>query len=144
MPVRSKLSGTFSVNGTVSGLAGTLIIQNNGGDDLIITEDGPFTFATELEDLDVYDIEILTQPNGQTCEFTGTNSGRINASDTDVSDIQINCLDFLADVVDITTGFSHKVALKTTTRYQHGDRVGHLGVGTTINSYFTPVQVIAA
>ncbi len=144
VPVRSKLSGTFSVNGTVSGLAGTLIIQNNGGDDLIITEDGPFTFATELEDLDVYDIEILTQPNGQTCEFTGTNSGRINASDTDVSDIQINCLDFLADVVDITTGFFHKVALKTTTRYQHGDRVGHLGVGTTINSYFTPVQVIAA
>ena len=42
-------TGTFSVGGSVSGLAGSgLVLRNNGGDDLPIASNGSFTFATEL------------------------------------------------------------------------------------------------
>ncbi len=139
LQIRSKVPGTFSVSGTVSGLTGTLVIQNNGGDDLTITENGSFTFATELEDLDAYDIGILTQPDGQSCKFTA-NTGRINA--TDVADIQINCLDFLTKIVDIAARSAHTVALKTDgTVWVWGDNdAGQLGITTaeTCNPFTVP------
>ncbi len=140
VPVGSKLPGTFRVGGTVSGLAGTLVIQNNGGDDLVITENGSFTFATELEDLDVYDIGILTQPDGQTCEITSANTGRVNA--TDVTDIEIVCPYPFTEVVAIAAGTFHSIALRTDgTVWTWGQNFnGQLGDGTRDNSP-VPVQV---
>jgi alpha-tubulin suppressor-like RCC1 family protein len=143
---RSKVTGAFSVGGTVSDLTETLVLQNNGEDDLIITENGPFTFATELEDLAVYDIEILTQPDGQVCEIISTISGRINA--TDVTDIQITCLDFFTEAIAIAGGNSHTIALKTDgTVWAWGkNNSGQLGVETTetcgnVNCSTIPVEV---
>ena len=43
-------TATYSVGGTVSGLSGTVVLQDNGGDDLSVTANGPFTFATKLAD----------------------------------------------------------------------------------------------
>ena len=37
---------TYSVGGTVSGLSGTVVLQDNGGDDLSLSANGAFTFAT--------------------------------------------------------------------------------------------------
>ncbi len=141
VPVRSKATGTFSVGGTVSGLTGTLVLQNNGGDDLIITENGPFTFATELEDLAIYDIEILTQPDGQTCEIMSSNSERINA--TDKTDIQIICPYPLTEAVDIAAGGGHSIALKDDgTVWAWGwNGFGQLGNGTRTNSNTTPLEI---
>ena len=39
---------SFSVGGSVSGLSGTVVLQDNGGDDLSVTASGPFTFATKV------------------------------------------------------------------------------------------------
>ncbi len=39
---------TYSVGGSVSGLAGTVVLRDNGGDDLSVSANGPFTFATQL------------------------------------------------------------------------------------------------
>ena len=39
---------TYTVGGTVSGLSGTVVLQDNGGDDLSVTANGAFTFATAL------------------------------------------------------------------------------------------------
>ena len=36
---------TYSVGGTVSGLSGTVVLQDNGGDDLSVSASGAFTFA---------------------------------------------------------------------------------------------------
>ena len=36
---------TYSIGGTVSGLSGTVVLQDNGGDDLSVSGNGPFTFA---------------------------------------------------------------------------------------------------
>ena len=39
---------TYSVGGTLSGLSGTVVLQDNGGDNLTLTANGSFTFATQL------------------------------------------------------------------------------------------------
>ncbi len=136
VPVRNKATGTFSVGGTVSSFTtGTLVLQNNGGDDLTITANGPFTFATELEDLAIYDITILSQPFEQTCRVTS--KGRINAAD--VTDIEIQCL----TIANIAAGGYHSIALETDgTVWTWGwNYYGQLGDGTTTYSAATPVEV---
>ena len=37
---------TYSVGGTVSGLSGTVVLQDNGSDNLSVSANGSFTFAT--------------------------------------------------------------------------------------------------
>ena len=39
---------TYSIGGSVSGLSGTVVLQDNGGDDLSVSANGGFTFATKL------------------------------------------------------------------------------------------------
>ena len=36
----------YSVGGTVSGLSGTVVLQDNGGDNLTVTASDTFAFAT--------------------------------------------------------------------------------------------------
>ena len=44
----STSSATYSVGGSVSGLSGTVVLQDNGGDSLSVSANGSFTFATQL------------------------------------------------------------------------------------------------
>jgi hypothetical protein len=80
---------TYSVGGTVSGLTGTVILQNNAADDLSLSSNGSFTFATELADSSAYAVTISTQPTGQTCTVTN-GSGTIAAAD--VTDVGVACV----------------------------------------------------
>jgi hypothetical protein len=71
---------TFTIGGTVSGLAGTLVLHDNGGDALTVTADGMFTFATKLPRGTTYDVTVGTQPSGQFCivfKGTGTANGNV-------------------------------------------------------------------
>jgi len=65
--VVTRLETSFSVGGTVSGLAGTLTLQNNGADDLVLDADGSFRFALAVADGDDYDVSVSVQPASQTC-----------------------------------------------------------------------------
>src|SRR5207248_4083217 len=58
---------TFSVGGAVSGLSGTVVLQDNGADNLSVTANGPFTFATALAGGAAYTVKVTTQPSGQNC-----------------------------------------------------------------------------
>ena len=84
---------TYTVGGSVSGLvAGTqLILQNNGGDDLVIEEDGDFTFVTELPNNSKYEVLVLTQPTSpnQTCTVT---NGTGTIPDENVTDVSVSCI----------------------------------------------------
>jgi hypothetical protein len=42
------VAAQYSIGGTVSGLSGTLRLQNNGGDDFDASAAGTFAFATQL------------------------------------------------------------------------------------------------
>ncbi|HVV49714.1 MAG TPA: hypothetical protein VHO06_08650, partial [Polyangia bacterium] len=84
-------TNTYAVGGTVSGLAGTgLVLQDNGGDNLTISANGSFTFATQVASGAGYAVSIKTQPTGpsQTCTLSGA-SGTIGAAA--VTSVVVNC-----------------------------------------------------
>ncbi len=58
---------TYSIGGTVSGLSGTVVLQDNGVDDLSVSSDGPFTFGTPVADGTAYNVTVKSNPSGQTC-----------------------------------------------------------------------------
>ncbi len=80
---------TYRVGGTVSGLTGTLTLQNNGSDDLVVTSDGGLTFVTAIADGASYNVTVLTHPDGQTCSVT---NGTGSISGADVTDVAVACL----------------------------------------------------
>ena len=50
---------TYTVGGTVSGLQGSgLVLQSTGGDDLPISADGAFVFATRVADGSAYAVTV--------------------------------------------------------------------------------------
>jgi hypothetical protein len=74
-------SGGFTISAAVTGLTGTLVLQDNGGDNLTITANGTFPFATQIVSGATYNVTVLTQPSGQTCSL-GNSSGTANANVT--------------------------------------------------------------
>ncbi|MCK5616862.1 right-handed parallel beta-helix repeat-containing protein [Candidatus Pacearchaeota archaeon] len=86
------VNNTYTVGGTVAGLAGIgLVLQNNLGDNLNLTNNGSFNFATALNDGDAYSVTVLTQPTSpyQICSITN-GSGTI--SGTNVTNISVQCV----------------------------------------------------
>lgn len=77
-----------AVGGSVFGLHGTLVLQNNGGDGVTLTADGTFVFATTLATGAAYAVTVQTQPANQICTVDD-GSGAI--ADADVTDVVVNC-----------------------------------------------------
>jgi FG-GAP repeat len=80
-----------TIGGTVSGLAGGgFVLQNNAGDDLGISADGPFTFPTAVAGGATYSVTVLMQPSApsQTCTVTG-GDGTAGAN---VTNVAVNCI----------------------------------------------------
>lgn len=80
-------SNSYSIGGSVSGLAGTLVLQNNGSDNLTVNANGAFTFASRVASGSAYAVTVLTQPAGQTC----TLSGASGTTSGDVSNVSVAC-----------------------------------------------------
>ncbi len=99
----------YTIGGTVSGLSGTVVLQNNGGDDRTITADGAFTFATALADGSGYNVTVKTQPAGQTCTVS-KNTGTISGAD--VTDVTVTCSVDTYTVGGTVSGLSGTVALQ--------------------------------
>ena len=81
---------TFAVGGSVSGLAGTLVLQNNGGDDVTLAADGSFSFSTLIADGAGYAVTVRTQPAAQTCSVINGSGSVAGAA---VSNVQVTCAD---------------------------------------------------
>ncbi|MES0490670.1 MAG: chitobiase/beta-hexosaminidase C-terminal domain-containing protein [Leptospirales bacterium] len=87
--VSATESYTFEyISFNVTGLQGTLVLQNNGSNDLSISSDGLHSFTLPVSN---YDVTVLTHPAtpSQTCSVVNGN-GTFNVGDT-VS-IWINCV----------------------------------------------------
>ena len=82
--------GSFSIGGTVTGLTGSgLVLQDNGGDNLAVSANGAFTFATSVGNGKAFSVTVLTQPTNpvETCTVTGgsgTATGNVNT-------VQVSC-----------------------------------------------------
>ncbi len=81
---------TYTIGGTVSGLTGTLVLQNNSGDNKTISADGAFTFTTPVADGGNYHVTVKTQPTGQTCSVTNE-SGTVSGAN--VTNVAVTCTD---------------------------------------------------
>ena len=77
--------GTNTIGGSVSGLASneSVVLQNNGGDNLIISANGNFTFANPVDDGNQYAVTVLTPPTQKTCSISN-GSGTATAAVTNV------------------------------------------------------------
>ena len=75
---------TQTIGGTVSGLAGTVVLRNNGADDLTVNASGAFTFATPVATGVPYNVTVGTQPAGQVCTVQN-GSGTASANITNVA-----------------------------------------------------------
>ncbi len=85
----------YNVGGTVTGLttpfgANTLVLRNNGGDDLTIAADGSFTFATALSTGATYNATVFSNPQNpwQTCTLTN-GSGTVASSN--ITNLSLSC-----------------------------------------------------
>jgi NHL repeat len=87
-------ANTYTVGGTILGLAGVVVLQNDGGDNLTLSADGGFTFANALVDAYSYNVTVLTQPAGQVCTVangTGVIAGR------GTTNVSISCASLYPD-----------------------------------------------
>ena len=82
---------TYTVGGMVTGLTGTgLVLRNNGGDDLLVSATGAFTFATGLANGANYAVTVQAQPTNptQTC-VVANGSGTMGS--TNVTNVTVVC-----------------------------------------------------
>jgi len=99
-------ASTFTVGGTVSGLGGgTLILQNNGGDNLSINSNGSFAFPLPLVDGAAYSVAVVSQPSGPTQTCTVTN-GSGNIAGANVTSVSIACTTNAFRVGGIVSGLA--------------------------------------
>ncbi len=71
---------TISV--AVTGLTGTLVMQDDKADTLTFTTNNTQSFATTYASGSTYSVTVKTQPSGQTCTLSSNSSGTITANIT--------------------------------------------------------------
>lgn len=87
-PATPTSPATYSLNATVTGLVGTLILQNNGTDNLSINVNGSASFASQLASGSTYLITIKAQPSESTCIVSNGNG---TISSTNIINIALTC-----------------------------------------------------
>lgn len=82
-------TNSFTIGGTISGLSGSVTLQNFGANNLTVTTDGTFTFAGTVPPGSSYSVTVAIHPPGQICTVTvGTGAGIANSN---VESINITC-----------------------------------------------------
>ncbi len=77
------------ISPTVSGLtSGTLVLRNNGADDLTITSNGTANFATRMNWLGSYSVTVGSHPAGYSCTVS---SGSGTANMAVVNSVSVSC-----------------------------------------------------
>jgi len=82
------MAEAHSVGGSVSGLVGTVVLQNNAGDDLSVGANGSFTFATQVATGASYAVTVKTHPANQICTVAWGTGSITNAA---VSNVAVTC-----------------------------------------------------
>jgi large repetitive protein len=84
---------SYTVGGNLTHLAAgaSVVLQDNGGDNLTLTANGPFTFGTSVPSGQTYNATVLQNPSGPTqiCTAT-TNSGTVAGSN--VTTVAVDCV----------------------------------------------------
>jgi hypothetical protein len=121
-------ASSFTIGGTISGLSGTVVLQNNGGNNLSISANGSFTFATPVATGSPYNVTVLTQPAVQTCAVANA-AGTIAGAN--ITNVTVNCAKSLARFGYVANSGDNTVSLytvnATTGQLRHN---GYVATGT--------------
>jgi len=100
----------YTIGGTISGLVGTVTLQNNGSDNLDLTSNGTFALSTSLPSGTTYAVTVKTQPTlpSQTCTMT---AGAGTVTSANITNVVVTC---------------------TTNRYRIGGTLSGLAAGNSI------------
>ena len=87
----------YAISGNLSGLASgtSVVLQNNGADDLSLTANVQFSFHQKVDDGNSYNVTVLTQPANPNQVCTVSN-GSGNVASAPVTDVAVNCIDLYA------------------------------------------------
>jgi len=93
----------YPVSGTVSGLASgaSLSLQNNGADNLTVSGNGFFQFATRVASAGTYAVTVLAQPATQTCTVSN-GSGTVGSAA--ITNVAVYCSTNVITVGGTVTG----------------------------------------
>lgn len=79
----------YTVGGSILGLQGTLVLDNNGSEALTLNANGPFTFSNTLPPGGVYSVTVQSQPADHTCTVSNGSGTITNAN---VTNITVTCV----------------------------------------------------
>ena len=84
---KTNVNPTYTIGGTVSGLSGTLVLQDDGRDNLTLSANGPFHFPIPIPSGSSYSVTPLSESGqqSQTCSFTNASGIVGNGNVTNVS-----------------------------------------------------------
>ena len=118
---------TYTVGGNLSGLAtgGTVKLRNNDGDELTLTANSGFTFATPVAEGGGYNVTVSAQPTGQRCTVANGNGADLMAN---VTNVAVSCAN-LYTVGGTVTGLSSGKTLVLTNN--GGNDLSVAGGGTS-------------
>jgi hypothetical protein len=105
------LWGMATVGGTLSGLPSgtTVTLQNNGTNDLTLSQNGRFQFTNTLDENKAYSVTVSVQPSGATCTVAN-GSGTIDAAGNDVDNVSVTCTTN-ASITGTVSGLASGVSL---------------------------------
>ena len=89
---------SYTVGGTVSGLTGSVTLQNNGGDSQTVSANGAFSFSAAIANAGAYNVTVVNQPVGPKCSVSN-GSGTISGAN--VSNVAVACVTNLFQMVDL-------------------------------------------
>ncbi|MEQ0777839.1 beta-propeller fold lactonase family protein [Paraburkholderia tropica] len=81
-------ASAYTIGGSVTGLTGTLVLQNNGANPITITSNGNFAFTTPVAYGGSYNVTVGTQPANQNCTV---NNGSANGITGAISNVSVQC-----------------------------------------------------
>lgn len=84
------LKDSYTVGGSISGLEGSIVLENNGGDPISLTANGDFAFTTPLESGDDYDVSVASHSAlpEQTCNLS---NGMGKVGSANITNVSVTC-----------------------------------------------------
>src|ERR1700722_2786404 len=78
-------AATYTIGGTITGLSGSVVLQDNGGDSLTLMANGTFAFTGPLASGAAYNVSVFLQPLGETCSVTNATGSVAGGNVTNVT-----------------------------------------------------------
>ena len=129
----------YTVGGSINGLSGTVVLRNNGGDDLSVGSNGAFQFGTAIPSGGAYNITVKTQPTNQTCALSGGGSGVVGTSN--ITSVVVTCTNNPANTYTVGGAVAGLTGTLVLTNTRGANAIDDLSI--TANGGFTFPTAIA-